>query len=134
MAELLTPLAMFLRAGAALPFVWGVRDCSLWACEWVAMRTGRDPAASLRGCYRTQRGAYRHILEGGGLEALTRGRFASCGIPEVLAPNPGDVGLIETDTLLGLALAIKVGEAGWAVKSPAGITVAAFPFRVAWMV
>lgn len=126
-------LADFLREGAALPFVWGVRDCSLWACEWVAARTGRDPAAALRGSYRTQGGAYRRVSRAGGLEALARSCFASCGFPETLTPKPGDVGLIATDTAMGLALAIKTAN-GWAAKAPAGVTVAAFPCRVAWSI
>lgn len=127
-------LARYLRDGASLPFVWGERDCCLWACEWVRARRGVDPSAPLRGRYSTGAGALRHVDRGGGLEALVRRRFAAAGLSETAAPEPGDVGVIEAAaTGMGLALAIRTAN-GWAAKSPAGVTVAAFPCRVAWSV
>lgn len=130
MAEL---LSSYLQAGAGLPFVWGERDCCLWACDWIRARRGVDPAAPLRGRYSTGAGALRHLERGGGFELLVRRRFAIAGLLETASPKPGDVGMIETETGMRLALAIKTAS-GWAAKASAGVTVAAFPCRVAWTV
>lgn len=39
------------------PFAWGVHDCCLWPATGVKAQTGNDPAAALRGTYKTKREA-----------------------------------------------------------------------------
>lgn len=46
------------RAKAA-PFAWGRHDCLMWCADCAAAITGRDPAARLRGRYKTAAGARR---------------------------------------------------------------------------
>lgn len=124
-------LADYLRVTAGLPFVWGECDCCAWACAWIAIRRGVDPAGSYRGRYSSERGALKHLARGGGMVPLVRREMAVAGLAEVAEPKPGDVGLVETDSTLGVALAIRTAK-GWAAKSPTGVVVSAFPCLVAW--
>ena len=59
-------MSAFLRAGAGATFVWGEIDCSLFMADWCRKTRGVDPAASLRGRYRTALGAMRHVRRLGG--------------------------------------------------------------------
>lgn len=73
------------------PFAWGSHDCCLWAASATQALTGTDPAAHLRGTYRTGRAAL-HILEAiGGLEGA--GALTGPAIPLGLA-TLGDVALV----------------------------------------
>lgn len=62
---------------APLPFAWGLRDCAMWAFDAVQATTGRDPAADLRGAYRTAGQALRLLRSLGGLQALATARFGA---------------------------------------------------------
>lgn len=125
-------LAGYLRAGARRPFAWGRCDCSLWMADWVRLRRGIDPAAPLRGRYRTARGAARHIRRMGGAEAMARTLAAEAGLAVTAAPAVGDIGLVR-HPLAGPCFAIRCAL-GWALKAPAGIAVADCPVIVAWSV
>jgi hypothetical protein len=124
-------LSTFLRQGGAHPFVWGELDCCLWPSDWVRLRRGIDPAASLRGRYRTALGARRHIARAGGWEALTRRLAEQAGLSETDTPNAGDIGLVESEQ--GPMLAIRTAT-GWACKGLRSIVVAPFKPIVAWSV
>ena len=125
-------LSDYLRAGAAQPFAWGGCDCCSWACAWVAARRGVDPSARWRGRYRTARGAALQIRRAGGdLLSVASVAMAAAGLAETRDPRPGDIGVIETDA--GLALAIRT-PTGWAAKALAGIAVAPFVCLRAWSV
>lgn len=52
-------LNAFLQEAATTPFVWGRRDCVLFAADAVLVMTGEDPAAEIRGRYETAIGAAR---------------------------------------------------------------------------
>jgi len=125
-------LSAFLRAGAGATFVWGEIDCSLFMADWCRKVRGVDPAASLRGRYRTALGAMRHVRRLGGFEAMARKLMAGCGFATTNAPRPGDVGLVK-HPVVGPVFAVRC-RIGWAVKSPEGIAVAQFPTVVAWSV
>lgn len=67
-------LSQHITATVGLPFVWGERDCCLWACDGLRAMTGVDPAAPFRGRYASERQAY------GALK-----RFAGGGVAETAA-------------------------------------------------
>jgi len=125
-------LSVFLRAAARADFAWGACDCALVMADWCRRARGIDPAARLRGRYRTARGALRAVRRRGGFEAAVRALMDEAGFAITDAPRPGDVGLIE-HPIAGLVCAIRCAP-GWAVKSPAGVALGAFPTRVAWRV
>lgn len=113
------------------PFVWGERDCALWACSWVAEARGIDPAAKWRGVCNDGRHAARIIAEAGSLLAICREAFGAAGLQETDAPEPGDIGVI--DTPVGQAVVIRT-KRGWAWKSEKGLTVVPSPYLAAWKV
>lgn len=47
------------EAEKAEPFAWGRHDCLLWCANCAKAITGQDPAAHLRGRYKTAAGAAR---------------------------------------------------------------------------
>jgi hypothetical protein len=52
-------LAAEIERHRRLPFAWGENDCVLFAADCVTAVTGEDPAAEIRGRYRTAIGARR---------------------------------------------------------------------------
>src|SRR5687768_18469658 len=88
------------------PFEWGSRDCSLFAADAVLCITGADPAKSLRGKYKTEKGAARILKRRGGLEKVAANLAADNRMEEIppLLAQRGDVVLI--DSPLGDALGI----------------------------
>src|SRR4051812_43525055 len=73
-------LAQYLLASYDLPFVWGERDCALWACDWIKQRRGVDPGAPYRGRYTTQLGCARVLARNGGLLQLATDAFRASGL------------------------------------------------------
>lgn len=123
-------LSAFLRAAARTTFAWGACDCALLMADWCRAARGVDPAAPLRGRYRTALGAARHVCRHGGFEALGRSLMAESGFAVTVAPEPGDVGLVRHPGV-GPAFAIRCAL-GWALKAPNGVAVDAYPCLVAW--
>lgn len=76
------------------PLVWGKSDCLLTACDAIEAMTGIDPAADIRGKYKSKAGAYRLIKQRGydSLGAVLTDRFAE--IPVAMAGR-GDVGIYQ---------------------------------------
>lgn len=111
------------------PFVWGVHDCCLWAADAVQAQTGRDPAAGLRGTYRSALGAARLVRRLGGLSAIA----ARGGEP--IAPAlavAGDVGLV---MMAGRPRLVVCGGGLWLAAAVDGL--AALPWAApvaAWRV
>lgn len=124
-------LTNYLVSSAEWPFVWGECDCCLWAGDWVALRTGRDPALTLRGAYGSREGAALVSGREGGLVELLTSLASRVGLVETIDPQPEDVGIV--DGGIAPVLAIKVRE-GWAVKAPVGVSVSDFPLIKAWSV
>ncbi|RZJ19129.1 MAG: hypothetical protein EON91_02730 [Brevundimonas sp.] len=107
-------LSAFLEEMACRPFVDGERDCALTVADWVMTATGcPDPAAHLRGRYRTALGRERLLRKLGGLEAVMADCAAKASLAEVTNPVRGDVGLIEAGRR-GFAAICLGGR--WAVK------------------
>lgn len=72
-------LHQFIATRRAMPFAWGTNDCATFAADWVAILTGVDHAAGLRGVYSTALGAARILDASGGLEGIA----ARTGFKEV---------------------------------------------------
>lgn len=125
-------MSAFLRAMARASFAWGACDCSLVMADWCRLRRGVDPAASLRGRYRTASGAMRYIQQHGGYETAARTLMAASGFATTEAPKTGDVGLV-AHPVVGPIFAIRC-RLGWAMKSPHGVAVGDYPALVAWRV
>lgn len=113
-------LAAYLTKAARTPFTWGEFDCCLFIAGWAQAEAGVDPAAPLRGRYRTPIGALRHIRRAGGFLPLLRDLGAAAGLIETAAPIAGDVGVVGIRDL-ELA-AIRTGL-GWAMLTPNGYAV-----------
>ncbi len=121
MASLLADLAAHCRTGEATPFEFGRMDCSLWAADWVRLRTGTDLAADWRGRYATRREYRRLLLAQGGLVRVAARAVEHVGATLVPAATaqPGDVGIIVTED--GPALAVR-GPDDWMAKTGSGLS------------
>jgi hypothetical protein len=129
--DIVTELAIFLRRAAQQPFAWGAADCCLIGADWIEARRGIDPAASLRGTYRTRAGARRHMLRAGGFVPLTRGLMGRAGFREAIEARPGDVAVIQSPD--GPVIGIRT-PVGYASKPPSGLICAAFEPIVIWSI
>lgn len=66
-----------------LPFVWGQRDCIMFACAGIEAITGHDPAAVWRNSYSTALGAARVFKLYGGFERMIETVAAANGYTEI---------------------------------------------------
>ena len=126
-------LADFLQRGATQPFDWGARNCGLWVCDWIALVRGIDPAADLRGRFKTATGLGRHIARLGGIETFARGIAGRAELVETKTPVLGDAGLIEVP-LSTQAMAIADGHGNWLAKTMRGIVQEQHRMIVGWTV
>lgn len=117
-------LADCLAERMALPFAWGSQDCVMFAADCAAAMTGEDPAAGVRGSYRSATGAARVLKDRGGLAAIAADALG----PEVgaLMAQPGDIGLVANSGQP--CLAVWAG-ASWYAPGPDGL--AQFPLEEA---
>jgi hypothetical protein len=128
-------LADFLADSARTPFAFGRRDCGLWMADWIRLRRGVDPAAHLRGRYRTELGCARLLKRGGGLLEVVRTCFEGAGLVETASPKPGDVGVVRVMTAKGegVAGAICTGRR-WAILGGGGVMSQRLEPLAAWEV
>ncbi|NNM75069.1 DUF6950 family protein [Enterovirga aerilata] len=125
-------LRAFITRGFGLPLTRGGSDCCLWPCDWIVAWRGLDPAAQLRGRYRTALGAERHLRRAGGLLPLARRLMAETGLPEAVEPVPGDVGVV-MDRAGQIIMAIRDGQE-WAAKADEGVLIEDLPMLAAWSI
>lgn len=89
-------LDAFLERMACRAFDDGTADCGLVLADWVMTARGcEDPAAHLRGQYRTLRGRVRLLRRLGGMEAVVTDCARRAGLEPTANPVRGDVGVIE---------------------------------------
>ena len=86
-------LSAFLRADAARPFAWGVRDCGLRLADWVLARRDVDPAADVRGAYGNA-DELAVLMGWGGLPRFVDRLARRVGLERVSNPMPGDIAVI----------------------------------------
>jgi hypothetical protein len=106
-ADIPAELARFIEERRSQPFAWGANDCCLFAADWVARATGRDPAAHYRGTYSTGIGAQRIIDKAGGILELAR--ELGLETTQIGLARRGDV--IARDVGNGIGLGVCVGNA-----------------------
>jgi hypothetical protein len=120
-------LQEFLLASFELPFVYGRRDCALWACDFIQSQRGVDPGAAFRGRYKTRLGCARLLKRQGGLLTIASDAFAAAGLCTTAEIAPGDVGCIQTPAGPVLMLATLDGRWAWfrdhGFDGVAGVTV-----------
>ena len=123
-------LANFLADALKTPFTWGVSDCCSWLDAWIVHQRGVSPAGDLRGMPRRMLAAVAR--KKGGIVALIAARMESAGLDETLAPEIGDVALVQGAGKRP-AGAVWTGQT-WALKSTDGIAfLRATPIRI-WKV
>lgn len=125
-------LCDLIRQRCGLPFVWGRRDCALWAADAVQVLTGRDPAVEIRGAYRTGLQAMRLLRNLGGLHGAAA-RFLGRQI-DVSEARAGDVALLAGEACVGSGAALAVLWRGWLVAqgAPGLVTVQLSSARTMW--
>lgn len=111
-------LSAFLRADAARPFAWGIRDCGLRLADWVLARRGVDPAADVRGTYGNA-DELAVLMGWGGLPRFVDRLARRVGLERVPEPEPGDIAVI---SLRGQPPqgAIRL-DAGWSILADGGV-------------
>lgn len=114
-----TLLADFIEARRERAFEWGSHDCCLFAADWVATVTGRDPADPFRQSYSTALGAHRLYSKAGGVANLVRDCLRDSGFVSVprREANAGDLIVRESGhgKCVGIVLGLNsafVGEDG----------------------
>lgn len=89
-------------------FALGSWDCALFCAEWFRMRHGEDIGAAWRGRYKTPLGLQRLLRAQGGLVALFDGILAPRGFLRTIAPQRGDIAVVET--LQGQVAGVVAGQ------------------------
>ncbi len=111
-------ISAFLRADAARPFAWGVRDCGLRMADWVLARRGIDPAADVRGTYGSA-DELAALMGWGGLPRFVDRLARRAGLDRTSDPRPGDIAVISFrgDAPQG---AIRL-DRGWSILADGGV-------------
>ena len=110
-------LAAYIRDAEGKPFVWGERDCALWASGWVRQCTGADFVSEWEGRYKTERGAKGLIRKRGyrSVEDIADARLTA--VPVMIARR-GDLLLHPHGDCLGIC----TGQRGYFLEMKAGLT------------
>lgn len=95
------PLSQFLNRAADRPFAWGEHDCLLWLADWIVEQTGDDPAAGLRGTYRTLLQAARIVTGAGGMTRLVDSQLRRLRVQRASVPRRGDIAVVSVAGLGG---------------------------------
>ncbi len=82
-------VSVHIGASVARPYDWGQDNCALWVASGVAMATGVDPAADLRGRCASRFLTLRMVAQAGGLLRFVRGRMVH---PALRPMQPGQDG------------------------------------------
>lgn len=57
------PLDDYIRSVSKKDFEWGKLDCVMFACDWIFLKTGKNPAEKSRGKYHDEESAYQHLRD-----------------------------------------------------------------------
>ena len=108
-------LAAFIAASAERRFEPGAWDCGLWLADWVAVQTGHDPAAHLRGIDAAlwNRAAQRLPVVVGRL--MRRDGKSPVKASEA---RPGDIGVLRIEGRFTGGICTGIG---WAILSDRGV-------------
>lgn len=100
-------LIAYLDAAARRRFEPGAIDCALFTAGAVEAMTGEDPAAGLRGAYRTLREGYDLLQARGYADQIALAASLFEEVPPAMA-WPGDLAVVNTPE--GLALGVVQGQ------------------------
>lgn len=133
-------LPVFLAELARRPFDAGRSNCFFVCADWVARRTGRDPAAAWRGQIHSAADVRRALRQAGGVENLAAAALAAIGVPRAAgAPAAGDVALVLAPqrrahlVMRGLTAALCVAPGYYALLTrDRGLVIARLPLVAAW--
>jgi hypothetical protein len=131
MAEIRLSDFLGLMARRRIDFATG--NCFSICADWIAMRTGRDPAAPWRRINsRTQ--ARAAVRAAGGDEALVAHAMAAFPITD--NPRAGDVALVRAPVGRGIrpVAAICVAPGRFALLTDRGLAIAPLPVIRAWRI
>lgn len=103
-------LTLFLMEKRQQPFDWATNNCAFFACDWIAILTGFDPARPFRRCVKSALSAERAFASEGGVEGIATRICVEQGWPEcpVSHARRGDVAVVDTEH--GPALGVVVGS------------------------
>ena len=99
-------------------FVWGRNDCCLSACNVFYQVYGFDPMGEFNGAYTDKRSAVALFKKHGGLLQMAETQAAKYGMIEGVG-GAGELGI--TNSAIGSALAICLGDGIWAAKTQKGM-------------
>jgi hypothetical protein len=103
-------LALFVEEKQNQPFDWRTNNCGFFACDWIAILVGIDPAAEYRDKIDSALSAQRVLDAAGGVEAIATDAAMRWGWPPVPVSmaRRGDVVSYEGDG--GHSLGVCLGE------------------------
>lgn len=104
-----TLLADFIEARRERAFEWGSHDCCLFAADWVALVTGKDPAQAFRHSYSSAMGAHDIYTQFGGVPALVRHCLRDAGFVRVSQEQASAGDLIVRESGQGKCVGIVLG-------------------------
>ncbi len=127
-------LALFLDEKRNQPFEWAGNNCCFFACDWLAILTGSDPAESYRSRITSALSAARVLSEDGGVEGIAERICAERGWPEqaVKQAQRGDVVIFDYPD--GPALGVCAGGLSWFAGSAGAESVKTLQCRRAWRI
>jgi hypothetical protein len=103
-------LSAFIEERRHEPFVWGVNDCCLFACDWIKRATGIDPAFALRDKYHSAISAQRLIKKNGGITGIVQNYGVPCGITRIESSKAGRGDIVVCDGGEGECIGISLGS------------------------
>lgn len=125
------PTAYFARSAGEM-FLYGESDCGFWTGAWAEECCGVNPAAAMRGRYKTEAGCVAAVKRRGGLQALVTRLMAQHGFSVLAEPEPGAIGLIDTAEA-GPTLGIMAKTGRWVCKgAPTGVVFPKGPILMMW--
>jgi len=104
-----TLLADFIEARRERAFEWGSHDCCLFAADWVALVTSRDPADEYRATYSSAKGAHEIYAKHGGVSALVKHCLRDAGFKRVPKEQASAGDLIVRESGQGKCVGIVLG-------------------------
>ena len=113
-------LAELFASRWSMPLRWGTHDCCLFAADAVQACTGHDPAADIRGTYRTQAEAAQVLQRLGGVVEIAIARAGP--VVRTAHAAAGDIGVIPAGPANPWGPALVVcGGPHWLAAGTAGL-------------
>lgn len=127
MAEVLEALGEHAKVGVMSPFKPGLMDCTFWVCDWIKLRTGKDPANRWRGLLSTNLQCARAIKAEGDLLQMADKIALELKLQSISPSEaqPGDVGVALANAGKSRIVQVLVirGRIGWMAKINNGLTI-----------